>query len=282
MIPAPAVCGIAQLGLDHQSFLGTDLRQIAAEKAGIAKRDVPLITLNYEAPIASVVGEKATLAGAHWLAMGSAWDAAVYRERLHYRDAEGRIDTPLPRLAGPHQPMNAALAFAMLRHQSSVSVSEAALKAAPLWATWPARLQRLTQGPLVDRLGGEDRAIWLDGGHNPAAGEMLGKFFDSARLGETRLTLLTGMLANKDIAGFLAPLRERVAHIHSVPVAGHEHHSHAEFAALAAQWGIGHSAHQDLEAAAATIGTETGGPLLIAGSLYLAGEVLRLNEQYPD
>lgn len=282
VIPAPAVCGIAQLGLDHESFLGTELRQIAAEKAGIAKRDIPLVTLGYDAPTASVIGEKATLAGARWLAMGTAWDAAVYRERLHYRDAEGRLDSPLPRLAGPHQPMNAALAFAMLRHQQAVSVSEAALKAAPLWATWPARLQRLTQGPLVDRLGGEGRAIWLDGGHNPAAGEMLGKFFDPARLGETRLTLLTGMLANKDIAGFLAPLQGRIAHIHSVPVAGHDHHSHAEFAALAAQWGVAHSAHEDIASATSAIGSEPSGPLLIAGSLYLAGEVLRLNEQYPD
>ncbi len=282
VIPAPAVCGIAQLGLDHQSFLGTDLRQIAAEKAGIAKRDVPIVTLNYEAPIASVVGEKATLAGGHWLPMGTAWDAAVYRERLHYRDAEGKFDAPLPRLAGPHQAVNAALAFAMLRHQSSVSVSEAALKAAPLWATWPARLQRLTRGPLVDRLGGEDRPIWLDGGHNPAAGEVLGRFFDAERVPESGLSLLIGMLANKDMEGFLAPLRGRIAHIHSVPVAGHEHHSPAEFAALAAQWGVAHSAHEDIGHAANAIGVETGRPLLIAGSLYLAGEVLRLNEQYPD
>lgn len=282
VIPAPAVCGIAQLGLDHQSFLGADLRQITAEKAGIAKRDVPLVTLGYDKPIASVVGEKATLSGAHWLAMGTAWDAAVYRDRLHYRDAEGRIDTPLPRLAGPHQPMNAALALAMLRHQQAVSVSEAALKAAPLWATWPARLQRLTHGPLVERLGGEARAIWLDGGHNPAAGEVLGRFFDAERVGDAGLTLLIGMLANKDMAGFLAPLRGRIAHIHSVPVGGHEHHAHAEFAALAVQWGIEHSAHEDLASAAAAIGAEAGGPLLIAGSLYLAGEVLRLNEQYPD
>jgi len=178
--------------------------------------------------------------------------------------------------------MNAALAFAMLRHQQAVSVSEAALKAAPLWATWPARLQRLTQGPLVDRFGGESRPIWLDGGHNPAAGEVLGRFFDAARLDGGRLTLLIGMLANKDMAGFLAPLQGRIAHIHSVPVVGHEHHSHAEFAALAAQWGIAHSAHDDIAAAAAAIGQDDGSPLLIAGSLYLAGEVLRLDEQHPD
>ncbi|MBK5264233.1 MAG: bifunctional folylpolyglutamate synthase/dihydrofolate synthase, partial [Alphaproteobacteria bacterium] len=139
VIPAPAVCGIAQLGIDHQSFLGETLLEIAGEKAGIAKRDAPLVTMKYPDPINKVIRATAEQAGASWLAMGQDWDAAVYRERLHYRDAEGRIDTPLPRMPGPHQAINAALALAMLRHQNVFSISEAAIKAAPLWAHWPAR-----------------------------------------------------------------------------------------------------------------------------------------------
>lgn len=283
VIPAPAVCGIAQLGMDHEAFLGGEIRQIAAEKAGIAKPGVPLVTLNYEPAIAGVIAEKAAGADARWLAMGAAWDAAVYRERLHYRDDFGRIDTPMPRLAGPHQPMNLALAIAMLRHQQVVPVGEAALKAAPLWASWPARLQRLTQGPLVGRLGGasEERAIWLDGGHNPAAGEMLGQYFSEEKLGGDRLTLLIGMLANKDVAGFLAPLRDRIGAIHSVPVEGHAHHGAEVFAALAREWGIAHHGHSDITTAADAV-AKTDGPLLITGSLYLAGEVLKANDQLPD
>lgn len=281
IIPAPAVCGIAQLGMDHEAFLGTDLKAIAAEKAGIAKPGAPLVTLAYEPHIAAVIAQKAADAGARWLPMKDAWDAALYRGRLHYRDAAGRIDTPPPRLSGAHQAMNLALAIAMLRHQQALRMGEAALHAAPLWAHWPARLQRLSDGPLVARLGGA-REIWLDGGHNPAAGEAIARFFDAELPGGERLTLLVGMLANKDIKGFLAPLRPHIGAIHSVPVEGHAHHGADAFGALAGEWGVAHTAHDNLNAAAERIGQEAPTPLLITGSLYLAGEVLKANDQLPD
>lgn len=285
VIAAPAVCGIAQLGLDHQAFLGDEIARIAAEKAGIAKAGAPLVTMDYEPHVAAAVATRAAGAAARWLPMKTAWDAAVYRERLHYRDAQGRLDTPLPRLAGPHQPMNLALAIAMLRHQQAVHIGEAALKAAPLWATWPARLQRLARGPLVERLnaGMPDRTVWLDGGHNPAAGEMLARHFQAEQPDGQKLTLLIGMLANKDVEGFLAPLAGRIGHVHSVAIAGHACHPPEVFADVAARWKIGHAHHETVEEAAGAIGARNGGEdLLIAGSLYLAGEVLRANDQYPD
>lgn len=285
VIAAPAVCGIAQLGIDHQAFLGDTLPQIAGEKAGIAKPGVPLVTMDYEPAVGAVIAAKAAATGARWLPMRTVWDAAVYRDRLHYRDEAGRLETPLPRLAGPHQPMNLALAIAMLRHQSAVPVTEAALHAAPLWATWPARLQRLVSGPLVERLNARapGRPIWLDGGHNPAAGVMLARYFTTEQLAGRKLVLLLGMLANKDMEGFLAPLKDRIGALHSLPIPGHATHSAAEFAALAAQWGIPHHAHASIGAAADAIAARDGdAPLLIGGSLYLSGEILRANEQYPD
>lgn len=292
VIPRPAVCGIAQLGIDHQAFLGSTLKEIAAEKAGIAKPGVPIVTMRYHESAAGSVAATVATRGARWLPMGSGWDAAVYRGRLHYRDEQGRLELPLPRLPGPHQPMNAALATAMLRHQHALTVGEAALKAAPLWAQWPARLQRLEPGPLLAPLP-PGRAVWLDGGHNAPAGEMLGSHFDAERLAGGRLSLVIGMLANKDLRAFLAPLRGKVAHIHAVPVEEHEYHPASAFAAVAAEWGIPCTAHPGPQAAIRAIAGEgaeegagdgdgEGGPILIAGSLYLAGEVLRLNDQLPD
>lgn len=282
VLPQPAVCGIAQIGLDHQSFLGDTERDIAAEKAGIAKRSVTLVSQKYEPDVASVVAKCVGEAGGRWLSMGSVWDAAVYRDRLHYRDEQGRIETPLPRLAGPHQPLNLALAIAMLRHQSAVAVAESAIKAAPLWATWPARLQRLESGPLVAKMnGGTERPIWLDGGHNPGAGAVLGAYFDTERLQGRKLDVLIGMLANKDVAGFLAPLKDAIGHIHNVPVPGHECHGPEQFAGLAAGWSIGCTAYGGLDQTVSALRTSDA-PILICGSLYLAGEVLRLNEQLPD
>ena len=283
IIADPIVCGIAQLGIDHQAFLGDTLAQIAAEKAGIAKSGAPLVTQRYAESLFPVMIDAVAKARTTWIAQGDGWDAAVYRDRLHYRDDQGRIDAPLPRLAGAHQVQNAALAFAMLRHQSAVPLSDAALKAAPLWAHWPARLQRLDHGPLLALLPAGATA-WLDGGHNAGAGEAISAFFTPDRLEGHKLQLVIGMLANKDVDAFLAPFAGRIAHIHALPVPGHDHHPAERFAAIAAQWGIGCTAHDDAQGAISAIAAQ-GDPapkLLIGGSLYLAGEILRLNAQLPD
>ncbi|MEJ7935084.1 folylpolyglutamate synthase/dihydrofolate synthase family protein [Sphingobium sp. AN558] len=283
VIPNPVVCGIAQLGIDHQSFLGNSLKEIATEKAGIAKAGAPLVTQRYPESLHAVMMQAATHAGTRWLAMGQSWDAASYRDRLHYRDAQGRIETPLPRLSGAHQLQNAALAFAMLRHQQIIPVAEAAIKAAPLWAHWPARLQRLDHGPLLAPLP-EQSEVWLDGGHNASAGEAISAFFDEDRLAGERLHLVIGMLANKDVDAFLSPFAGGIAHIHALSVQGHDHHPAERFAATAARWGIGCTAHASPADAIGTIAAQSRAApkILIAGSLYLAGEILRLNEQIPD
>ena len=284
IIESPAVCGIAQLGLDHQAFLGNSLRAIATEKAGIAKPRAPLVTQRYPESLAPVLQEAAARARTVWLPMGQSWDAASYRDRLHYRDEQGRIDTPLPRLSGAHQVQNAALAFAMLRHQAALPISEAALKAAPLWAHWPARLQRLDHGPLLAPLPQASEA-WLDGGHNAGAGEAISAFFTADKLAGRKLHLIIGMLANKDVDAFLAPFAGRIAHIHALPVPGHDHHPPSRFAGIAEQWGVGCTPHSSPAEAIQAVATDTQDQaplLLIAGSLYLAGEILRLNEQYPD
>ena len=283
VIANPVVCGIAQLGIDHQAFLGDTLAAIAAEKAGIAKPGAPLVTQRYAESLFPVMMDAVARARTSWIGQGDGWDAAAYRDRLHYRDEQGRLDTPLPRLAGAHQVQNAALAFAMLRHQNAVPLSEAALKAAPLWAHWPARLQRLDHGPLLAPLPDATTA-WLDGGHNAGAGEAISAFFTSDRLEGQKLQLMIGMLANKDVDAFLSPFAGRIAHIHALPVPGHEHHEADRFAAIATRWGIGCTAHDEPTGAIRAIAAlgEPAPKLLIGGSLYLAGEILRLNDQLPD
>lgn len=281
VIPSPAACGIAQLGMDHQAFLGENLVAIAREKAGIAKALAPLVTMKYPYQISQIVEGAAAHAGASYVAMGRQWDAAIYREKLHYRDEQGRLELPLPRLPGPHQPMNAALATAMLRHQSTLVVAESALRAAPLWAHWPARLQRLERGAVTNATS-PDAQLWLDGGHNPAAGEALARHFHASLPSQKKLHLILGMLSNKDPDGFLEPLKPFLASLSAVPISGHEHHAPQALAALAQKWGIKGSAHSDVQAALAGIDDKEDPVILIAGSLYLAGEVLRENGQLPD
>lgn len=283
VIAHPLVCGIAQLGIDHQAFLGNTLEQIAAEKAGIAKAGAPLITYRYAHTLHDIISDIAIKAGAQWIRQGDGWDAATYRERLHYRDEKGHFDAPLPRLPGAHQVQNAALAFAMLRHQHSIDVPEAALKAAPLWAHWPARLQRLDRGPLLAPLP-RGSIAWLDGGHNANAGDAISRYFkDKLRDGE-KLQLVIGMLENKDVDAFLAPFKGAIAHILAVPVPGHAYHPPERYAAIASAWGIGVSAHDDPKSAVAAVADmqHNAPKILFGGSLYLAGQILRLNDQLPD
>ena len=283
-IPDPVVCGIAQLGLDHQQFLGDRLEDIAAEKAGIAKRAVPLVTQAYPDRLADRIGEAAALAGALWLPRGGRWDASVYQGRLHYRDDLGTLDLPLPRLAGAHQAMNAALAVAMVRHQNAVRVREAGLRAAIGWAEWPARLQRLAPGPLHGLLP-QGAELWLDGGHNPAAARAVADFFRGHVPPDRPFHIVFGLLANKDAPGVLKPFGNRSATIHAVPVPGHAHHPPEALAQAARAAGLSGVPARDVPDALGWIARhadrERPPVVLILGSLYLAGEVLRANGQPP-
>jgi dihydrofolate synthase/folylpolyglutamate synthase len=284
VVPAPAVCGIAQLGLDHQQFLGCRIEAVAAEKAGIAKPGVPLVTQSYPEGAAARVQAAAAAAGAPWLPRGEGWDAAVSGQRLHYRDEMGRLELPLPRLHGEHQAMNAALAVAMLRHQRAAAAPEPALRAALGWAEWPGRLQRLAPGPLAAMLppGSE---LWLDGGHNPAAARAVADFFRGHVPGGRPFHIVLGLLANKDAPGVLKPFANRAATLHAVPVPGHPHHEPADLAAAARGAGLAAMAAAGVEAALGWIArhADRSEPpvVLVMGSLYLAGEVLRANGQAP-
>ncbi|PWG03998.1 bifunctional folylpolyglutamate synthase/dihydrofolate synthase [Sphingosinicella humi] len=285
VIPDPLVCGIAQLGLDHQLFLGSKLESIAAEKAGIAKAGVPLLTLHYPDRIAERIGAAAAAAGAPWLPRGGPWDIAAYGQKLHYRDARGKLDLPLPRLHGTHQANNAGLAVAMLRHQDAVPIRESGLRAAMGWAEWPARLQRLGTGPLQALLP-TDSELWLDGGHNPAAARAIADFFRAHVPAERPFHIVFGLLENKDAPGVLKPFRDRATTIHTIPVPGHAHHSPASLAATARDAGLNAVPAQDVEDALRWIArhADRAHPpvVLILGSLYLAGEVLRKNGQLPS
>jgi dihydrofolate synthase/folylpolyglutamate synthase len=285
VIATPVSTGIAQLAIDHQNFLGDTAEQIATEKAGIAKPHAPLLTQRYPRRIADRIAVAAAAADARWLARGEAWDVATYREQLHYRDAAGRLDLPLPRLAGAHQVQNAGLAIAMLRHQDALAVPQAAYRAAMGWAEWPARMQRLSPGPLHDLLPPRSE-LWLDGGHNPAAARVVADHLRGAVAAGQPLHLVMGMLANKDATGVLHAFAGRHATVHAVPVPGHAFHVPTDLASIAKANGLTARTAQDVGDALSWIGRHAarGQPpyVLVMGSLYLAGDVLARNDQLPD
>ncbi len=284
VVEAPLVCGIAQLGIDHPAFLGDTIERIAAEKAGIAKPGAPLVTLSYPAAGARAVAEAAAAAGATWLPRGESWRAELAGGRLHYDDARGAIDLPPPRLPGAHQAANAALAVAMLRHQDRLDVPEAAFRAAMGWAEWPARLQRLAPGPLRDLLPREAE-LWLDGAHNPNAARAIADFFRARMPADRPLHIVFGLLASKDAPGVLRAYRGRAATFHTIAVPGHESHAPEALATAAREAGFVAMPAAGVADALSWIArhADPAHPpvVLIVGSLYLAGEVLRDNAQPP-
>ena len=230
--------------------------------------------------MANTVATQATLHNAPLHARGESWDAAVYDGRLHYRDATGKLNLPLPRMIGAHQADNAALAIAMLRHQNAIHIPEAALSAAMEWTRWPARMQTLSAGPLTDRLP-KGSTVWLDGGHNPDAGAAIAKTLEDG----PPVHVIIGMLMNKDALGFLTPFAHKIESLSAVPIAGHEHHDPKDLCRIATdRLGIEVAAPVgDVDAAMERIASHRQpSNVLICGSLYLAGEVLRANDQSPD
>lgn len=294
IIAAPLVTGIASLGIDHREFLlapeaGTPsepLARIAFEKAGIAKKGAPLVTLAHAEIAAAAIANQAKRVGAPLLVQGRDWEIGPAADHHVFRDKQGSVFLPQPALAGAHQLANAGLAVAMLRVQTKLAVDPAALSAAMRGVRWPGRLQRLGPGPLTAQAPlGE---LWLDGGHNVDAAQRIADFFarDLAQRGP--VDLIIGMLANKDLGGFLAAMAPVVRALVAVPVAGHAHHTPEAITALAKQHGIRHLGQAtDVSAALGIISSlarkeRKARGVAIMGSLYLAGDVLRLNDEVPD
>jgi dihydrofolate synthase/folylpolyglutamate synthase len=290
VIDKPLACAITPVSHDHAEFLGSDLAGIAAEKAGILKRGVPGIIGPQDEHALAMIGVEADAAGAPLMVHGEGWTAYEERGRLVYQDEDGLLDLPMPRLAGQHQIDNAGLAMATLR-RAGVRLDHAAIEAGLRRAKWPARLQRLNKGPLVALAPGGSE-IWLDGGHNPAAGEALAETMaDLEERAPKPLVVIAGMQTTKDPQGFLSPFAGLARHVMTVPVPGTNASFDPELLAEQAMTAdLPARAMADVRTALSSLGKDgdaggengTGPRVLICGSLYLAGAVLKENGPLPD
>jgi dihydrofolate synthase/folylpolyglutamate synthase len=276
VVRRPLVTAITPVSLDHQAFLGDTIAQIAGEKAGILKPGVPAVIGPQLAEAERVIEARAAALGAPLHRWQREWRAEERAGGMHYEGVRWHLDLPLPSLPGAHQLANAGTAIACLEQLAGGSLSATAIADGLRHIDWPARLQRLQRGPLVEILprGWE---LWLDGGHNPAAGEVLGAAAAGWR--DRPLDLIAGMLNTKDAAGFLAPLAPCARSLHAVTIPGEENPLPADaIVAAAASVGIKAAAAISIEAALRDI-IGGGGParVLICGSLHLAGVVLAEN-----
>lgn len=272
VVDQPRLTIITPVSMDHEAFLGDTLPKIASEKAGIIKRGVPVIVGPQDPEGLEVIEAKAARMGAPVWAFGQHWNVWEERGRLIYQDENGLLDLPLPNLPGPHQVQNAGAAIAALR---LLGRDEVACEAAVTKAFWPARMQRLRQGPLVDLAPSVE--LWLDGGHNPAGGEAVAATL--ARMPKRETHLICGMLNTKDVTGYMRPLAPQVTRLHAVSIPGEKNTLPAETTRDAARAAgiVAETAGSVAEALAGIAATSPEVRVLICGSLYLAGTVLREN-----
>ncbi len=284
VVARPAAAVITPVGIDHVEYLGDTVERIAFEKAGILKRGCPAVfAAQGEAPLAVMVREAERLGIAPHVG-GQDFSAREERGRFVFEDGNGLIDLPLPRLAGRHQQGNAATAIAALRLLEP-DFPLHAIEAGLTGADWPARLQRLSRGPVFDLLGpgGE---LWLDGGHNADGGRVLAEAMADMEDRKARpLVLVCGMLTTKDAAAFLTSFKGLAHEVLAVPVGGdHDGHAAAGLAAIAVGVGLRSTPAEGVEAALRAIASRAfpvPPRVLVTGSLYLAGAVLALNGTPP-
>ena len=272
VVAKPILTVITPVSIDHQQYLGETLAEIAGEKAGILKRGVLCVIGPQEDAGMAVIEARAARLGCPVLAFGQQWSAWEERGRLVYQDENGLLDLPLPNLPGPFQIQNAGAAIAALR---ALGKDQAACEAAVTKAYWPARMQRLRVGPLVESAPGVE--LWLDGGHNPAGGAAVAATLARMPVRETHL--ICGMLNTKDVRGYMEPLAPHVTRLHAVSIPGEKNTLPAEVTRDAAL-SVGMDAvvaGSVAEALVAIVAGSPGARVLICGSLYLAGGVLREN-----
>ncbi|MEZ5843312.1 MAG: folylpolyglutamate synthase/dihydrofolate synthase family protein [Hyphomicrobiaceae bacterium] len=286
VVERPELTVITPISIDHAEKLGGTLAAIAREKAGIIKPRVPCVVSDQPDEALIEIELAAVRARAPLIVRGRDYDAFAQSGRLVFQREDSVLDLPLPALFGRHQIANAGTSVAAaLALPAALAPGEAAIEAGLLAAEWPARMAKLQGGPL-GRIASSETELWLDGGHNPAAGVALAETLaDLDERSPKPVALIVGMMGQKDAAGFLAPFRGVVGTLIAVPIAGaHEApHPPEPIAEIARGLGIAALAAGSVPEALSHVETLISGPkrVLICGSLYLAGSVLALQQGVP-
>ncbi len=288
VIPEPAVSVIMPISLDHQPYLGDRVELIAAEKAGIIKPGCPVVIGAQEEEAARMVLiETAERRDCPFAVYGQDFLAFEERGRMIYQDNTGLLDLPLPALLGRHQLSNAAAAIQAVK-TAGFTLPDYAIETAMTTVEWPARMQRLIKGKLVE-LAVPGSEIWLDGGHNPGAGLVIAEAIASLEDRSPRpLFLITGMINTKDPIGYFEAFTGMARHVYTVPIRSSDSGiPHEQLAIAAGDAGLSAEPVHSVENALKILRdswdkSEPAPRILIGGSLYLAGDVLAENGTPPQ
>ena len=278
VITRPTVTVLTPISHDHAGFLGNNLTAIAQEKAGIIKNGVACITAEQDPLVLKVIKNRAENVDAPLSIENKDWWVAITGEKISIMTPDGQINPPLPNLVGPHQIQNAGLGIMALAELGDKRINRKAVDVGVKNVDWPARMQQLTQGPLCSLLP-DHWELWLDGGHNPAAGVAIAATLE--KLEDAPIHLITGMINTKTPSAFLAPLRKYTKSLTAIKIPNQgASYSSDEISIVAKKIGfktkIASSVGKAIKEIVAT--EKSCSRILICGSLYLAGDILRDNK----
>ena len=273
ILKKPKLTIITPISMDHVQFLGSTIEQIANEKAGIIKEGIPCIVGHQSKDAIDVIKKRAIELKSKLKIYGEHWQVYAKSDKLIFKDAMGFLELPLPKLIGQHQIENAGTAIAAMRE---LSIPDEACKESMKNVYWPARMQRLESGPLVKMA--NESEIWLDGGHNQAAGIAISNALEQLPKCRTNI-LICGMLKTKDLKAFLNPLFNSAKFLYGIRIQGEENSNSAETIVNQARE-IGFSAFKTQKVSDAILQIIKAHPnsrIIICGSLFLAGKILQDN-----
>ena len=273
VIDEPLSTVITPVSLDHEQFLGSNIEHIAMEKASIAKKGVPLLSAKQVLEVETKIKEVVQNNGGEII---GGWTFEATKHGFNYNDRSGSMKLPLPNLCGPHQVSNAALAIATLRHQDKFAITDEQFAKGITQANWPARMQDISDSVFGNLLP-KGSELWLDGGHNPAAGQTIANSFEGQNL-----IMICGMMKNKDVEGFLMPIAQNITHFFGINVEGEDSHSETDIVKHAWSLDIKAETAKSVRDALEKINSSVPVKVIICGSLYLAGQVLGDNDLIPD
>jgi dihydrofolate synthase/folylpolyglutamate synthase len=283
VIKRPAMTIITPVDMDHQDYLGDTIEKIAGEKAGILKRGVPAVIGPQTDEGREAIEARASAIGAPLAIWGQDFHAHEEHKRMVFQDELGLMDVPLPRLPGSHQIANAAMALCALRKLDWMRIPDAALEKGLSTVAWPARMQRLTQGPLLEDIPPKAE-LWLDGGHNPHAARAVAQALaDFEERAPKPIYLICGMLTTKDAAGFFEAFKGLARHVSTISIPGEANAFGAgALYDIARRCGLDADPAGSVEDAIHQIAARARNAhpsepprIFICGSLYLAGQILR-------
>lgn len=288
VIDKPLISIITPIALDHQSYLGDTIEKIAFEKAGIIKANAPVIIGPQTDGAREVIEEVAKNQGCKTYIARQDFDGFEQRGRFVFQDEWGLLDLPIPNLKGAHQIDNATTAIAATRVEK-FALQNARYEKAMRKAYWPGRFEPLLKGKLIETFPTGQRNdfdIWIDGGHNPAAGAALIHELEELKQKDNLpIFMICGMLTTKDPAAFFNYFTKKIEQVLTVPIVDSEAGFAPEkLSQLCKKSGLVSTPQKSVEEALLKISDLHKGParIIICGSLYLVGEVLKNNGTPPQ